>query len=257
MLLGLLADVHEDILRLEESLAIFKTRQVDTIINLGDTVGFGIPYYSYLKTRDANQVIATIKENCSYTVIGNHDLYAIKMLPRNNERFCYPKNWYALDFSTRKRLSNGKLWLYEDNELSSLLDDDNKEFLRTLPEYIIHDTADYKILFSHYSYPDVTGCLTDETRYPSDLKQHFAFMKQNDLLYSFSGHDHYQGIKIFTETSVAEIPLGEKYILPEERVWLHIPPVANGTQKNGIVVFDTETKEIVSIPLNTPTHTYQ
>ena len=57
MLLGILADVHEDIIRLEESLETFKSRNVDEIICLGDIVGFCVPYYSYLKTRDSNKVV--------------------------------------------------------------------------------------------------------------------------------------------------------------------------------------------------------
>ena len=139
MLLGILADVHEDIIRLEESLETFKSRNVDDIICLGDIVGFCVPYYSYLKTRDSNKVVKLIKETCPISLIGNHDLYAIRKTPFNNERFRYPPNWYDLDFSTRKKLADGKLWMYDNNELSSLLDDDNKEYIRELPEYIVKD----------------------------------------------------------------------------------------------------------------------
>lgn len=45
MLLGLLADVHEDIIRLQESVEIFNHRHVDEIICLGDVVGFCVPFY--------------------------------------------------------------------------------------------------------------------------------------------------------------------------------------------------------------------
>ena len=256
MLLGILADVHEDIIRLEKSLETFKSRNVDEIICLGDIVGFCVPYYSYLKTRDSNKVVKLIKETCPISLIGNHDLYAIRKTPFNSERFRYPPNWYELDFSTRKKLADGKLWMYEDNELSSLLDDDNKEYIRELPEYIVKDYNRFKILYSHYFYPDVTGCLSIIVKDVAELRQHFEFMKQNECLYSFSGNDHYRGIKIFTEESVIEVKLGEKYILPDKPLWLHVPAVANGTNQNGIAIFDTNKREIEAIPLNTPPHTY-
>lgn len=257
MLLGILADVHEDIIRLEESIDIFNDRHVDEIICLGDIVGFCVPYYSYLKTRDSNKVAEWVREICSISVIGNHDLYAIRKTPVNSERFKYPENWYDLDYNTRKEISNGKLWLYEDSELSSLLNYDNKEYIRTLPEYLIQDYGEYKILYSHYFYPDVTGCLSIIIKDISELRQHFEFMKQNECLYAFSGNDHYQGIKVFMEDSIMEIKLGEKCILPDKHLWLHIPAVANGTNQNGIAIYNTDTREIEAIPLNTPPHTYK
>ncbi|MDD4495484.1 MAG: metallophosphoesterase family protein [Eubacteriales bacterium] len=257
MLLGILADVHEDIIRLKESIEIFKTRNVDEIICLGDVVGFCVPYYSYLETRDSNKVVEWIKDNCSVSVIGNHDLYAIRKIPKNNKCFKYKENWYDLDYDTRKETGEGKVWLYEKNELSSLLNDANREYIRNLPEYLIRDYENYKILYSHYFYPDVTGCLSMMISDISELQQHFEFMKQNNCLYTFSGNDHYQGIKVFTEESIIEIKLGEKYILPEKHLWLHVPAVANGTQQNGIAIFNTETREIEAIPLNTPPHKYK
>jgi predicted phosphodiesterase len=257
MLLGLLADIHEDIVRLKESAEIFNARYVDEIICLGDVVGFCVPYYSYLETRDSNKVVEWVKDNCPISVIGNHDLYAIRKIPINSERFEYPKNWYDLDFNTRKKIGEGKIWLYENNELPSLLDDENKKYIYNLPEYLIQDYGKYKILYSHYFYPDVTGCLSIIIKNIDELYQQFVFMKQNDCLYAFSGNDHYRGIKVFTEDSIMEIKLGEKAILPDKPLWLHIPAVANGTNQNGIAIFNTDTREIEVIPLNTPPHIYK
>ncbi|MCL2079820.1 MAG: metallophosphatase family protein [Oscillospiraceae bacterium] len=257
MLLGILADVHEDIVRLNESIEIFNAHRVDEVICLGDIVGICVPYYSYIETRDSNKVVEWVKENCPISVVGNHDLYAIRKIPVNSERFTFPANWYDLDFNKRKEIGGGKIWLYEDRELSALLNDDNKEYIRTLPEYLIQGYGKYKILYSHYFYPDVTGCLSVIIKDISELRQHFEFMKQNDCLYAFSGNDHFRGIKVFTEDSITEIRLGEKYILPDKPLWLHIPAVANGTQPNGVAIFNTDTREIEVIPLNTPPHTYK
>ena len=257
MLLGLLADIHEDIIRLNESIEIFSTRCVDEIVCLGDIVGFCVPYYSYLDTRDSNKVVGWVKETCRISVMGNHDLYAVRKTPVNSERFKYPENWYDLDFSTRKKIADGKLWLYENRELSALLNEDGREYIHSLPEYLIQDYGKYKIFYSHYFYPDVTGCLSVIIRDAGELCQHFEFMKQNDCLYAFSGNDHFRGIKVFTEDSITEIKLGETAVLPDKPLWLHIPAVANGTNQNGIAIFDTNTREIEAIPLNTPPHTYK
>lgn len=202
-------------------------------------------------------MVEWVKENCPISVMGNHDLYAIRKTPVHSERFQYPEDWYGLDFTTRKKFGEGKIWLYENRELSALLDDDNEEYIRKLPEYLIHDYGKYKILYSHYFYPDVTGCLSIVVKDISELRQHFEFMKQNDCLYAFSGNDHFRGIKVFTEDSIIEIKLGEKYILPDRPLWLHIPAVANGTNQNGIAVFNTDTREIEAIPLNTPPHIWK
>ena len=257
MVLGILADIHEDIIRLNESCEIFSSRNVDEIVCLGDIVGFGVPYYSYLHTRDSNKVVEWVKDNCPISLVGNHDLYAVRKTPVNSERFAYPPNWYDLDFNKRKESGGGKIWLYEKNELSSLLDDDNKEYIRALPEYLIQDYGKYKILYSHYFYPDVTGCLSITIKGVHELRQHFDFMKQNGCLYAFSGNDHYQGIKVFTEESIIEIKFGEKYILPDCPLWLHVPAVANGTNQNGVAIYNTDTREIEAVPLNTPPHMYQ
>ena len=138
-----------------------------------------------------------------------------------------------------------------------MLNDDSKKYISTLPEYLIQSYGKYKILYSHYFYPDVTGCLSMVIRDVSELRQHFEFMKQNDCLYAFSGNDHFRGVKVFTKDSIIEVKLGEKYILPNRPLWLHTPAVANGTNHNGIAVFNTETREIEAIPLSTPPHTYK
>ena len=254
MLLGLMADIHEDVIRLRESIGIFTDLHVDEMICLGDVVGFCVPYYSFLKTRDSNKAVEWVRENCPISVVGNHDLYAVRKTPVNSERFVYSKNWYDLDFSTRKEIADGKIWLYEHNELSSLLDDRNKEYIRALPEYSMQDYGRYRILYSHYFYPDVTGCLSLSIEDTGELRQHFDFMKQNDCLYAFSGNDHYPGIKIFTENSILEIKFGEKFILPDKPIWLHIPAVANGTNQNGVAIYNTDTREIEAVSLNTPPH---
>jgi len=256
MLLGIVTDIHEDIVRLEESFALFDARQVDEIVCLGDMVGFGVPFYSYLKTRNSNRVIKLIKGKCAVVVKGNHDLFHIRKTPVNIGQFHYPENWYALDYQKRKEFSGDQIWLYEENDLYSLLTSENMKYIDTLPEYEAKDCGRYKILFSHYAFPDPTGSLTKmiKRRSMDDLCGQFEMMRQCGCLYAFSGHDHYQGIKAFTNDSVIEISFGEKYTLPNQPLWLHVAAAANGTNRNGVAIYDTNTREIEAIPLNSPPH---
>ena len=254
MLIGILSDVHEDIARLQEALKVFEDKKVEKIICLGDFVGFAAPYYSHFRTRDSNKVIELLKDKCDILLLGNHDLFAISKTPEKITEFDYLQNWYKLDYPTQKKLSDDKVWLYQEDELCSLISDSNKNYLTSLPEHLIKDYGNCKILFSHYAFPDPTGSLKWEVTEPSQLREHFEFMKQNDCLYGFSGHDHAEGIKIFTEDSVKLLPFDEKYRLPNMPAWLHIPSVANGTFKNGVVIFDTNNIEVEAISLNTPVH---
>jgi len=251
VLVGLLSDVHEDIIRLEEGIEILKKRKVEEIICLGDMIGFCIPYCSYMKTRDSNRVVELIKNTCQIVVKGNHDLFAIRKIPDYIYSFKYPSNWYDLDYKTRKELSNDKVWLYEENELYSLLTDNNKAYIDNITEYAIKDYGKYKILFSHYAYPDYTGSSNKKIKKISDLKSHFKMMDEKDCLYSFSGHEHFEGIKIFTKDTKKEIPFEEKYILPNEPLWINGPALSNSVLKNGVIIYNAKTREVEAIPLNT------
>lgn len=150
-------------------------------------IGYSIPYYTYLSSRNANKVVEMIRERCSSIVIGNHDLYALRKTPINKSFFNYPKNWYDLDFAERKKISNGELFLYEDNELPSLLTSKNKEFLASLPEYIVKDFDDHKILFTHYAFPDCTGSSTHVVNNTDELKIHFKIMEKKVVCMVFPG----------------------------------------------------------------------
>ena len=80
MKLGFISDIHEDIKRLEQALAILESHKCDRIICLGDIVGYSVPYYGFLWSRNAPEVIKLIKKKCDIVIAGNHDLFAIKKL---------------------------------------------------------------------------------------------------------------------------------------------------------------------------------
>ena len=254
MKIGLVSDIHEDIKHLKEAFVILRKQKCEQIICLGDFTGYSVPYYGFLWSRNAHEVIEMLKKNCNFTLVGNHDLFSIRKLPKNKAGFPYPKKWYSLDYQTRQKLSKNKVYLYEDNELPALLTKEDEKFIRQLPEYVIKRYGDKNILFSHYAFPDLVGTTTIEPKTPKDAKKHFAFMKKQGCRLGISGHDHKEGMTVFTEKEVREIPFNKKVKLTDEPTWLHGPSVVNGSLANGVLFLDTDKMEIMVIPLKTKKH---
>jgi len=254
MRIGFVSDIHEDIRHLKEAFAILHKQKCDEIVCLGDFTGYSVPYYGFLWSRNAHEVIEIIKKKCVFTIVGNHDLFAVRKLPKHKAGFPYPKNWYSLDYQTRKKLSKNKVYLYEYNELPPLLTKEDKKFILRLPEYIVKKYDKRKILFSHYAFPDLVGTTNFEPKTAKEIKKHFAFMEKHGCKLGISGHDHKEGIMIITEKEIREIPFNEKVKLTDEPTWLHGPSVVNGSFENGVLCLDTNKMEIVAIPLKTKKH---
>lgn len=254
MKIGLISDIHEDIKRLKEAFAILDKEKCSQIVCLGDFTGYSVPYYGFLWSRNVHEVIEMLKKKCELTVVGNHDLFSIRKLPKNKACFPYPKNWYSLDYQTRQKLSKDKVYLYEYNELPALLTKEDEKFIRQLPEYVIKKYGDLKILFSHYAFPDLVGTTTFEPKTSNDIKKHFAFMEKHDCKLGISGHDHKEGMMLFTENEVREIPFNKAIKLTNNLTWLHGPGVANGSFANGVLVFDTDKMEFKAVPLKSKKH---
>jgi predicted phosphodiesterase len=253
MKIGIISDIHEDISSLKQAIKILKYKKCNQIICLGDLAGYSVPYYHYLRSRNANEVIKTIKKECSHIVVGNHDLYSIKKIPEFKAGIKYPENWYDLDYQTKKKFSKSKLYLYDENTLNPMLSKRNKEFLSKISEYLILNVDGLNIFISHYAYPDLVGTTKFEPSQPNHLKKHFDFIKKQNCSISISGHDHKEGMWIFTPKEVKHFTF-EKVRLPDSQVWLHGPSVANGTFANGIMILDTKDKTIQAIPLNSAKH---
>ncbi len=179
MKLGLINGIHEDIIRLTEALALLDSHGCDRIACLGDLVGYSVPYYGYLASRNAHEVIELVRTHCDYVVAGNHDLYAVKRLPHHQEIFEYPPDWYALDYFRRKALSQGQVFLYDD-ELPAHLSQSDEAYLQSLPEFITVTLDQTNFMFSHYAYPDLVGdSQTFDPAEDNNIEQHFAFMREH------------------------------------------------------------------------------
>ncbi|MFH0798167.1 MAG: metallophosphoesterase [Candidatus Woesearchaeota archaeon] len=254
MKIGIISDIHEDIKRLKEAFSILDRNKCSKIVCLGDFVGYSVPYYGFLWSRNAHDVIDRIKKRCDLVLVGNHDLFSVRKLPKNKAGFKYPQDWYSMDYQTRKKISKDKVNLYEYNELSPLLTKQDEKYIEKLPEYAVKSYGGLKILFSHYAYPDLVGTTTFEPKTPGEVKSHFDFMKKHGCTLGISGHDHKEGIMIFNKDKVAEFPFNKLVKLTSSPTWLHGPSVVNGSFANGVLVLDTEKMEIKALPLRSKKH---
>ncbi len=251
MKIGLIADIHEDIIRLKSAIQLLEKAGCREIVCLGDIVGFDVNSYGYLHERNAHACIELVREKCKYVVAGNHDLYAIQKLPDFDSGFSYPMTWYELEYEDRKKMSDDQIWLYEESELSALLSRNDKNYLQQLPEYVIADYDDLRILFSHYVYPDFTGSTKMKIKTPKNIKAHFSFMKENNCDLSVTGHGHLDGLIVAGKNKVKEKEFGKQKIKKQPFTAI-IPAVANGVAANGVAVLDLKNLEVDIIPLKTP-----
>jgi len=251
MVLGFISDIHEDVIRLEEALKILEKKGCEEIACLGDIVGYSYPAFGFFESRSAKECIRLVKENCKYAVAGNHDLYPVKRIPKFSAGFDYPQNWFELDYSERKKLAGEEVWLNEENEFNPLIDQKERDFLLSLPEFEICKVGNLKILLSHYLYPDLTGTHRQYYENFGPVEPHLNFIKENDCLLGFSGHKHIEGIFRADLNSQEYMGFGS-HTLKEELSWIVGPCVANGKKDNGIMVFDTNSLVLEVIPLETP-----
>jgi predicted phosphodiesterase len=250
MKIAFISDIHEDYANLMRVVKLIGKYRCEEVICLGDIVGFSAPYYNYHDTRDANACIRWIRENCIHTIAGNHDLYAVRKLPTVPvHRFQFPSNWYSMPFSQRYIAAEGKVWLYEDNELSALLDDEAKEYLNGLPEMLMVPLDNIPSLLTHYIFPDISGSGTEMLRQFSGLEPHLRFMKENGCQLGFSGHIHCEGlIKTYHHRDLYVKGFNRKVKLASPD-WVGLPSVSGSKNSSGFLLLDTceHTVEAVSL----------
>ena len=242
MRIAIISDIHEDVESLIQAINFIETKAIDKIVCVGDIVGFSVPYYNYIKTRDASECINIIKANCEIVVAGNHDIYESKKIPIHNAGIDYPNNWYSLSYKEKKAIGKHKIWLYEKDTLSSLIDKNEINYLNSLPEYKIIETENKKILFSHFIYPDLLGTRADFTMSSNSFSSHINFLNKNECTLSFAGHGHFEGVCNFNGKTVNVKTFGILNIKNGKQAFIG-PCIACGKQANGFVIFDS--KEMV------------
>jgi predicted phosphodiesterase len=243
MKIGIITDIHENAGLLAESLRIASVLKCDEVACLGDIVGYDRRFYDYDSQRSARECIRLIRTNCRWITIGNHDLFAARIFPSWSNGFTYPDDWFNLDPLQRKSISSGRVWCYDGDSPNDLTEDDI-EFLRNIPEFIITHDPGIPCLFSHYFAPDYTGSTTIYIKRKAQLCQHWDVLSKNNIIYSFSGHSHnhftgfaYRSAGLFSK-AIQSFP-GDIFNLGNEMTAIVLPPLSGEKKRRGFTVIDT------------------
>ena len=254
MRIGIITDIHENVVVLTEALRLASVYKCDEIACLGDIVGFDSRFYSFNPHNSARACLDLVRSSCRWIVPGNHDLFAAKRLPSYTNGFEYPGTWFRMDPGERKRLSQGRVWTYE-GEAPNDLDEERLCFISSLPDHIILPFADTNCLFSHYIYPDFTGSTTQYVERNKHLAHLWAFMENNRVRYSFSGHSHnhfaglaYRGGRAFLK-AIHPVPY-QTINLGEEMVMISLPPLAGEKGRTGFSIIDSDKLKLDIIAIN-------
>jgi len=255
MKIGIITDIHENVEMLQEALRLAALHKCNELVCLGDIVGYDVRFYKKNTKRSAKLCIDLIRSNCRWIVPGNHDLFAAGRLPLYSNEFKYPGMWFQMNTEERKKASKGKVWGYEGDAPNDL-GEDEKKFLKMLPEYISTTFSGIDCLFSHYIYPDFTGSTTRYVERNHQLKGLWGFMNHNKIKFSFSGHTHshfagfaYQG-RIngsgFFLKAIHSIPF-DSFNLGDEMVVIILPPLAGEKERTGFSIIDSDSMRLNTI----------
>ena len=240
MKLALVADIHEDINNLNLALQKAEKLNCNELVCLGDIVGYSVPYYKYLEERDANACIEVLQKNAKYVVAGNHDHFAVRKLPKVHPCNDIPENWYDLSIEIRKEISTNRIWLYEDSELSAMLNSKSYEWLSCLPESVVCEFGSKRILFTHFLFPDITGFTRENYNIFEKINNYKSFLMEADSNFNFFGHLHPSQILVIKKDGSYNFNIHQK--ANSETIAFGIPAIARNDCFSGFVIYDTETQ---------------
>jgi len=250
MKIGIVSDIHEDVISLTRALQIMEKERCDQVVSLGDIVGFDNGYYGAARVQDAEECIRLLKENCSLSIAGNHDLFAIKKLPEYKSRFDYPSHWYSIPLGERQRMGKGKIWDYSHAEDQIQLSDVSRSYLSRLPEFAILEYHGIRILFSHHLYPDLSGSLRKMPSWAPNIWPHLKWMKRQGSHIGISGHIHIEGTLSGTWFHLHS-SLNNQFSLNGRRTWITCPPLTQGGVSSGLMIIDLESGLVSTIRIDT------
>lgn len=165
MKIGIITDLHNNVIALEATLNKFKELRIDGIICCGDIIGIGPRPDETVKT------MMTL-DNLLACVRGNHEGYYLESMPST------VPNDESMDWGEMEHHK------WEHNLLSK----DSKSFLESLPYFKFLEICGIRIYISHY-------CMNSENKYinytpnptTEDLDRMFSNIDADIIVY---GHDH-------------------------------------------------------------------
>ncbi|HBZ26224.1 MAG TPA: hypothetical protein DEO54_08325 [Rikenellaceae bacterium] len=265
MRIALISDIHEDIISLKRALKIIERERCDEIVCLGDTLGYPYMRGGYENSRDLSECINIVRQNCSTVLLGNHDLFHMKRLPKFYKGFEFPDNWYEFSQEEHTLFSKNRVWNYSD-DLPINLSEGEREYMLSLQEYSTITVNNRNILFSHSMFPNFTAYVCASRHDTVRLREHFHYLKESQIEISICGHLHMEGLGIAYEAQnslFSKLFPGFVYYSYGERIirnrlsCITIPAIADNGQENGFAILNI-TKEcnnnvysINSLSLNT------
>ncbi len=247
MRIAIIADIHEDIINLQLAFSRIEQRSCDRIVCLGDISGFNVLNHDFFTSRNATSCLEMLIKHHCYIIAGNHDLHAAKRIPENST-FEYPNDWHKLDFAAKKTISQGQVWLYDNEELNALYTQKDIDFLKRIPEYRILSIENERVLFSHYLYPNLTGAEKEFYLDENDCLKHQGFLQGKMAHFSFAGHMHPNGLIIINKSGILKKTFRRKYEIHYGDTVI-VPPVVRTFGKSGFCVFDTKEKTVEAIKI--------
>lgn len=157
MKIAVLSDIHGNVVALEEALKDAKLQGVDEYIVLGDIIT-DFPF--------TNEIIDKIKQLTTYVIKGNREEYLLHYEQTKNDKI-----W--------KTLQHNSVCCYYN-----YLRNDNKDYIRNLPEQLILEFEGVKIKAVHGSPDSITELLYFDTPRMNEV---FDNLQEDVLLY---GHNH-------------------------------------------------------------------
>ncbi|MGE5676981.1 MAG: metallophosphoesterase family protein [Pseudomonadota bacterium] len=161
MRIAVIADIHSNLLALNEVLLDIDTRNADLVVCLGDLVG----YATY-----PNEVIDTIRENRILTVKGNYDEAVGEELMACGCDYPDPKDMENAGISLN--------WTIDETR------EDNKQYLKSLPMEVNMDFGGRKVKFVHGSPRRINEYLKEDSMEAEEVMADF----EGDIL--VCGHTH-------------------------------------------------------------------
>ncbi len=169
MRIGLISDIHGNIVALEKILKIFEKQNIETILCGGDIIGLGPHPEEVVSLLQTKKGVISVK--------GNHEGYLIDGIPT-----------MLHGRSTREIEIMHHTWV------NSILSDSSKEYIKSFPKELYFPVGEKTIYLTHYpmeengSYKRFMKVADDET-----MKELFQNIEADAYLY---GHTHVSNPKM-------------------------------------------------------------